>query len=81
MIRRGFKFKAIRQQINTMLRDKCKADNFYFLDHENILYNHLWDDGLHLNYDGSKILQQNILECMSSFNPFLCNFDYDFNVF
>ena len=72
------KFQRFRQMINISIYEKCNLEGFNVLDNENIFLKHLWNDGLHLNKVGSKFLKQNILGCFTSFNPYLCDFDFSY---
>ena len=44
----------------------CVANNFCFLENSNItLSKHIAYDGVHLNFDGTKVLANNILNCLN----------------
>lgn len=45
-VRRGFEEKI--KQVNTLLKDYCRAAHFYFVEHPNISLKHLYD-GLHID--------------------------------
>ena len=48
---------------------------FIYIDNCEIeLGRHIGKDGLHPNEQGHCILKMNLLKCMTTFNPYLCNF-------
>ena len=49
----------------------CIEEGFIYIDHENIRYRDLGNDGLHLNDTGSLKLRDNILKCCMTYNPFM----------
>ena len=54
-IKKQFKFTRIIRQVNDLLRDECKRNNFQLISNDNITREVLWRDGLHLNNDGTYI--------------------------
>ena len=50
-IKKQFKFTRIIRQVNDLLRDECKRNNFQFVSNDNITREVLWRDDLHLNDD------------------------------
>ena len=72
--REGLFYNRIITRINLLLRLKCNAEKFYFIDNCDISINDLCD-GLHLNYDGNKIFMRNLLNCCDSYNPYFLNDD------
>ena len=53
----------LRKQVNKHLYDLCIANQFYYIDNDDIGEDHLCDDGLHLNSHGGTILKHNLLRC------------------
>ena len=55
-------------ETNNMLKAKCLKNNIAFLDNSNIGRSHLNSRGLHLNKEGTSVLQTNILQFLNSYN-------------
>ena len=73
--RRGLFYKDIVSRINILLQSLCKEHGYYFMDNNDIVLDkHISGDGIHPNELGHVILKMNILKCMNSFNPYLCDF-------
>ena len=73
--RRGYKYLSAITRINNELYMSCLSKGYTFLDHSHIqLSCHIGRDGIHPNDEGLCILQMNILKCMLTFNPYLCDF-------
>ena len=56
----------ITKQVNDHLRRLCNENSFYYVDNSLITTDYLWRDGLHLSDSGSKILSDNISDCLNS---------------
>ena len=56
------------RQVNDLLRDQCKKNNFQFISNDNITRDVLWRDGLHLNSDGTYTFASNLVYFLNSFN-------------
>ena len=56
-IKKQFKLTRIIRQVNDLLCDECKRNNFQFVSNDDITREVLWRDGLHLNNDGTYIRQ------------------------
>ena len=69
--RRDNDVKRLIDQTNLEIRLLCEQSGFHFVDTSDIEVRDLDRDGLHLNPGGTKKIMQKILECNSSFNPFL----------
>ncbi len=54
------------KQTNIILKSNCLSNNLVFLDNSNINCSHLNYRGLHLNRDGSALLQNNISNILKS---------------
>ena len=60
-------FQGNRHRLNNILRDMCKESNFTFIDNSNIvLSTHGHHDGVHLNFEGSELLRENLLNVLNS---------------
>ena len=56
-----------RKKINDILRDKCKAHKFTFIENNDIvLSRHIRRDGVHLNVVGTEKLANNFLSILNS---------------
>ena len=65
--RGDFHYQLNRHLLNKLLRDLCVANNFCFLDNKNIfLAYHLAYDNVHLNFEGTNLLANNLLGCLNS---------------
>ena len=57
-------------KINDILRKQCQIENFFLMSQTAISnMKHLWKDGLHLNKNGTSVLQMNILVNFRTFVP------------
>ena len=54
------------RETNNILKSKCTSKNWLFLDNRNIDRSFLNYRGLHLNHNGSKLLQENIANILTS---------------
>ena len=54
------------RETNNILKSKCASKNWLFLDNSNIDRSFLNYRGLHLNHNGSKLLQENIANILTS---------------
>ena len=61
-IKKQFKFTRIIRQVNDLLRDECKRNNFQFISNDNITREVLWRDGLHLNNDSTHIFASKLFK-------------------
>ena len=66
-IKKYFKRARIIRQINELLRDECKRNNFQFISNDNVTREVLWRDGLHLNNDGTYIFASNLADFLNNF--------------
>ena len=65
--RRDSHFQVRRHQLSVLLRDLCVVNNFEYIDNNNIVVKqHVSDDEVHLNYYGTKVLQDNLLDCLNA---------------
>ena len=55
-----------RTELNEILRNICYDRGYIFIDNENITHDHLSQDGVHLNHEGSDILANNILHSLNN---------------
>ena len=64
--RENAKFQGNRHRLNKILRGKCMENGFTFIDNRNIvLSTHGHQDGVHLNYEGSNLLRENLLNVLN----------------
>ena len=57
----------ITREVNELLRDECKRNNFQFISNDNITRDALWRDGLDLNSDGTYIFASNLVDFLNDF--------------
>jgi lysophospholipase L1-like esterase len=73
--RRGHRYKAPIEKINELLYSGCAHYGYEFLDNSAVKFHqHIGNDGIHPNIEGHTILKMNVLRCMPTFNPYLCDF-------
>ncbi len=61
--------QAKRKKINDLLRSKCEARNFIFIENDNIILSrHIRRDGVHLNSTGTTKLANNFLSVLNGNN-------------
>ena len=66
MPRENSAFQGNRHRLNKVLRGMCIENGFNFIDNNNIvLSTHGHHDGIHLNYDGSDLLCNNLLDILN----------------
>ena len=76
--RKGQLYKSVITRINDELFLACVRYGYVYMDNNDITVDyHIGGDGIHPNEQGHTILKMNILKCMYSFNPYLCDF-YDY---
>ena len=78
IVRRGNQYRDVITKVNDLLYMTCLAENFIFMDQNDISLLHISSDGLHLNYHGTTVLKMNILSVFSSFDFNLINFRNDY---
>ena len=66
-IKKQFKLTRIIRQVNDLLRDECKRNNFQFISNDRITREVLWRDGLHMNNDGTYIFASNLVDFLNHF--------------
>ena len=61
-------FQLNRMRLNQLLYDECKKHRFIFIDNDSniVLKHHVLSDTVHLNAQGSKLLQNNLLNALNS---------------
>ena len=62
----GLEQNAKINEINDILKDTCKAQNFNLISNENIGADLLWEDGIHLSNEGREVLEQNLINSINS---------------
>lgn len=55
-----------RKQLNNLLQDMCYDLGYIYIDNDNITHDHLFNDGVHLNFEGSDILSNNFLHSLNN---------------
>ena len=78
MTRWGHQYKNAINRVNNLIQRTCNDENFLYMDQDDITGAHVAGDGIHPNFYGSTILKFNILSVFRSFNPYLTNFDDDY---
>ena len=63
IVRKGLHVDRVRRKVNSCLYEMCLENMFYYVNNDNIGVDDLWEDGLHLNRDGSAIFQSNLMRC------------------
>ena len=63
-MRRTTFLKKRCNELNDILKSLCLLHNFIFINNDEIKDEHLFNDGVHLNEDGSKILADNYLSAL-----------------
>ena len=66
-IKKQFKLRRIIRQVNDLLRNEYKRNNFQFVSNDNITREVLWRDGLHLNNAGTYLFASNLVEFLNDF--------------
>ena len=60
-------FQVSRHELNGMLRSLCQQHDFDFIENDNfVAKDHLQDDGIHLNDQGTQLLEDNIVEALNN---------------
>ena len=78
LVRWGHQYKNAINRVNNLLQAMCSEQNFYYMDQGDITTDHISGDGIHPNFHGTTILKHNILSVFNSFNPYLSNFEGDY---
>ena len=67
LTKRNIRLTKVICQLNDCLRDACNANKFKYLCNNNILYTHIWDDGIHLTDAGIYMLAGNFVDLLNNF--------------
>ena len=78
IIRRGYRYREIIKRVNDLLYMACVAEDFHYIDQDNIKMAHVSSDGIHLNSHGTFVLLFNVLSCFSKFDRDFMDFDDDY---
>ena len=78
LVRHGFHYQNIVIRVNRLLEERCREEQFIYMDQSDISSRHISIDGIHPNFFGQTILKRNILECFNTFNPYFSDFDHDY---
>ena len=57
----------IIRQVNDLLHDECKINNFQFISNNNFTRDVLWRDGLHLNNGGTYLFASKLADFLNDF--------------
>jgi lysophospholipase L1-like esterase len=79
IVRHGYQYKNPVKRVNNLLEATCVSEGFLFMDQSEISSSHIAKDGVHLNFYGITLLKMNILSCFHTFNPYLTDFEYDYD--
>ena len=79
MARRGYNYSKIVREVNELLYMACIAEDFRFIDQDNIKSAHISSDGVHLNSHGTSILMFNIFSVFDTFNSDFMDFKEEFD--
>ena len=66
-IKKQFKLRRIIRQVNDLLRNEYKRNNFQFVINDNITREVSWRDGLDLNNGGTYLFVSNLVEFLNDF--------------
>ena len=55
------------RQVNDLLKNKCKENNFHFVCIDNITTEQLWRNVIHLNNEGTCIFAGNLVDYLNGF--------------
>ena len=77
IVRWGYQYRNAIKRVNNLLQSRCSDEGF--VDQSDITTAHISGDGVHLNYHGTTVLKMNLLLTFYSFNPFICNFEEDYD--
>ena len=78
LVRHGYQYKNPVARVNSLLEASCGIEGFRFMDQSDISSSHISTDGVHPNFYGATLLKMNILNCFLTFNPYLCDFEQDY---
>ena len=78
LARHGYQYKNPVARVNSLLEATCATEGFRFMDQSDISSGHISSDGVHVNFYGATLLKMSILNCFSTFNPYLNNFEFDY---
>ena len=65
--KKQIKLTSIIREINDILKEQCRENNFHFICNDNISRDYLWKDGVHLNDEGTSIFESNIVNFLNNF--------------
>lgn len=78
LVRKGYQYKNVTPRVNNLLQSMCSDENFVYIDQSDITTGHISGDGIHPNFYGTTVLKYNILSIFPTFNPYLSDFDDDY---
>ena len=78
MVWQGLAYGEIVNRVNNLLHMACLADNFFYMNQDDIKLVHISANGVHLNSHGSAILMFNVFSVFNSFNSNFIDFKEDY---
>ena len=79
LARHGYQYKNPIARVNRLLEATCAIEGFRFMDQSDITTGHISMDGVHTNFYGATLLKMSILNCFHTFNPYLNDFEHDYD--
>ena len=79
IVRHGYQYKNPVARVNSLLEATCATEGFTYIDQSDISSSHISKDGVHLNFYGQTLLKMSLLNCFNTFNPYLNDFEYDYD--
>ena len=73
--RNGNFFNRTINEVNVLLRNKCRSEQFYYVDNGEIDPMTDLCDGLHLNDNGNRKFIKKLWNCCDNYNPYLTDDD------
>ena len=67
LVKKNPKLNRIIRRVSDQLRELCKINDFLFINNEMITTDHLWRDGIHLQYISTNILSRNFYQILNNF--------------
>ena len=67
-------------EVNEMIERVCLENGYYYIKSGNVYENDLFNDGLHLQNSGKKILSQNFIANLQTYDSFFKKRTWSFNI-
>ena len=65
--KKNIKLTRVIRRVNDLLKESCIMNNFGYICHDNILRNHIFEDGIHLTDLGTIIFAGNLVDHLNYF--------------